>query len=358
MSPRQDTTAAILTARAPGAIAVISITGPETEHILQAILRRPSADSASTLRWKRPTLCRVCEGPTPVDDVMVVLVRGGADARAEICTHGGVRLAERVLALIAAQGAQIVSPEKFVVAGADTDPIARDVDRALLGTQSRRLTIWLMHQRNVLSPFLRALPKLGDDEHETFRRRSNAAIRLLRGLSIAIVGPPNAGKSTLANRLIGRDRVITSEVPGTTRDWVSETALINGWPIMLTDTAGIRDSSCAIESEAIRRGAAQARRADLVLIVVDATTAPDDQYANFRKIVGLLNPSAPRIVVFNKCESSTARPCSIDLAPSCSISALQGIGIESLEEQVAVSLGLDQLRNGLPTAFLPSHLPA
>src|SRR5262249_28463970 len=153
-----------------------------------------------------------------------------------------------------------------------------------------------------------------------------------------IIGPPNAGKSTLANRLLGGDRIITSDIPGTTRDWISETALINGWPVTLTDTAGVRDATCEIESEAIRRGQTQARSADLVIIVLDATRPSAEQVATCKKLADSVD-RAKRIVVQNKRDLPSAEPINPPDENVIGISALMRQGLSDLERAIESHLG-------------------
>lgn len=354
-SPRKtkssdETIAALLTALAPGAIAVIALAGPRTTGILSAILRRPKSGQTPDLKPDTPMLCRILDADQTLDDAIVLI--SDAD-HAELHTHGGVRIAQRVLMLLAAHGATIVPADDFTVRTSIASAIEQAIDAALIRSQSRRLTNWLLAQRAILPPFLDGLDQLSAAERAAFDHRSQIAARLLRGITIALIGPPNAGKSTLANRLIGHDRVITSDQPGTTRDWITETALIRGWPVTLTDTAGLRDADCTIEAEAIRRGTQQAHAADLVLIVLDATAPADIQRAALDRAVVTLPPGTPRIVVFNKCDSSTAKPIAANDATTSAISALQGIGLDELESQIESTLGLNLLIENLPACIEP-----
>jgi tRNA modification GTPase len=370
------TITALLTPLAPGALAVIGLAGPQTDAILQRVLRRPHSDRPPRLDDCRPALCRLAEGGQTVDDCIVVRVVRRDTPTAEINIHGGVRVAQRTLGLLAGQGAAIVPGIDYCTALADANLVEGDVDRALLTAGSRRLVRWLLRQRMILPPCLARLDSLGCQEFDAFVRRSRTAIRLLRGLRIALVGPSNVGKSTLANRLIGTDRVLTSDQPGTTRDWVSETAFIDGWPVTLTDTAGVRRTSCPIEAEAIRRGASQARSADLVVLLLDATADAAANHRHSEELGSLLPPDQPRIVVLNKCDviqqddlrrivptgsAGTRRlgkavPSMHDCAVLL-ISALTGTGIETLEARISSLLGLHQLNENLPTAFLPGQIP-
>ena len=114
------------------------------------------------------------------------------------------------------------------------------------------------------------------DRHTVQRVMHDRAIHwTLAPPTVAIVGPPNVGKSSLANQLFGRERSIIADIPGTTRDWVGEIANIDGLPVMLIDTPGVRVTDDPIEAEAIERAKAQAAKADLVISVEEAGAGAD-----------------------------------------------------------------------------------
>ncbi len=362
------TIAALLTPRAPGAIAVVALAGPEAPRILANILRHPRRDAPPILEADCPRLCRVLDGERFLDDAVVTRKRGPRSEIAEICTHGGVRIVQRLLMILQNAGATIVDAWEFdAVASASvatalaaddegTDSprehaaTVRDIDRALAVSRSRRLASWLLRQRELLPPFLARIGELESHERAAFDARSRAAIRLLRGITIALVGPPNAGKSTLANRLIGRDRVLTSDIPGTTRDWVSETALIDGWPVTLTDTAGIRETDCAIETEAIRRGRAAIHRADIVLVILDGTLSPSERARQYAELRDAIPENRLRLIVVNKQDNVGYIPSDMGDA-TISISARTGAGIRELESRISELLGLNMLDDTLPTSI-------
>lgn len=332
--------ARLLTAASPGAIAVIGLTGEGAAELLRAATRRRTGNESPEFPTNKLVLCRVVDGEETLDDAICVAWNDGRAA--ELCLHGGVRIVQRVMLLLERLGARRAEGEP---PAADATEAA--IDAALMKAETRRMTQWLLAQRRILPAYLReqAGRSQGDPD---FERRSAVAAKLIRGLHVAIVGPPNAGKSTLANRLIGRERVITSDIPGTTRDWVSETASVGGWPITLTDTAGIRGTPDAIEREAIARGTHVARRSDLVLIVLDATrdeAALRDELAHTE---ATLAADSVRLIVHNKIDRLTAAARRRPWADAIGVSALSGEGMDALESTIVERLGLDLLRDDLP----------
>ena len=141
------------------------------------------------------------------------------------------------------------------------------------------------------------------------------------GLRIAIVGPPNAGKSSLMNRVLGRERSIVTEIPGTTRDYVEERAELLGFPVVLTDTAGLRDTGDAVEQIGIQRARALAANADLIWLVLDSTqTLISDDYGFERPMIRIAN------------KADLAEPPEDSLAISC----LTGQGLDELYRHTAM----------------------
>ena len=143
---------------------------------------------------------------------------------------------------------------------------------------------------------------------------------------VAIVGPPNVGKSSLFNRLLGYERAIVDAVPGTTRDFVTATTAFEGWPVELCDTAGLRETSNSIEKEGTQRTMAVADSADLVLLVFSKADPWSQEWESWPK-------RWPRhLVVYNKCDLSCTpdnRPAGLD------VSACSGYGVKTLEQEIA-----------------------
>lgn len=156
---------------------------------------------------------------------------------------------------------------------------------------------------------------------------------LKEGIPVAIVGAPNRGKSTLLNALLGDERAIVSDIPGTTRDTVEDACTIDGLRFRFIDTAGLRDTEDQIEAEGIRRALAKAASASTVLLLLDVT---QDSGKDIReRIDALALPETAQVmVVWNKC----------DLGPKPNVSSL---GLPSLALSAATGAGLDNLRNEL-----------
>ncbi len=158
--------------------------------------------------------------------------------------------------------------------------------------------------------------------------------RLRDGLHIAIIGPPNAGKSSLLNLLARRDAAIVSETAGTTRDVIEVHLDLGGWPVVLADTAGLRESADAIEQEGVRRARARAATADLRLLVLDAS---DDWKTALRMIVAATENWDPArdIVVLNKIDLAAAEAAGV-----VPLSARSGAGLPDLLARLEHSAGL------------------
>ncbi len=161
--------------------------------------------------------------------------------------------------------------------------------------------------------------------------------RLREGVEIAILGPPNAGKSSLINALAQRDAAIVSPEAGTTRDVVELHLDLGGYPVVLADTAGLRETGNSIEAEGVRRARARAARADLRLVVIEAGEAPGAEVA------GLLDADA--ILVVNKIDLTDPVSVDVPVAGVYAVSAKTGAGLPALVEALAA-----QVRARLETA--------
>lgn len=278
------TWAACLTPPGAGAIATIAVRGPRAWNVAQSLFRfqragaaLPALDASLAGRF---WLGRFGVG---VADEVVLSVRRVAPAPwLEIHGHGGSEAVRLLLETLAAQHVQICSWQDLEQKTA-ADPLRAAIAAELVKAATPRTAAILLDQYH--GAFGRALAEVRAvlDRQDVAR-----GLTLLEGLArwtalgrhltmpwrVAVIGPPNVGKSSLVNALAGFQRSVVSATPGTTRDVVTTRIAVDGWPIELADTAGLREQAGALEGQGIERARAAASTADLCLWVVDASTTP------------------------------------------------------------------------------------
>jgi tRNA modification GTPase len=303
----RDTIFALSSGRPPAAIAVIRISGPRAGFALEtAIGRVPEPRRATLARVRDPASGEVIdEGlalwfPAPNSET-------GEDI-AELQVHGGRAVIAAVLAALGKlEGLRPAEAGEFTrrafengrmdltavegladLVAAETEAQRRQAFRHLKGLLGERAESWRQRLIDALalveaaidfsdeedvpkSATAQALERIGPLAEEIAQAGAGQGERLREGLRVAIAGPPNAGKSTLFNRLARREAAIVSPFPGTTRDVLELHLDLGGYPVTVLDTAGIREASDPVEREGVRRASEQAAGADLVLWVLEAT---------------------------------------------------------------------------------------
>ena len=345
-------TATLLTPYGGGAIGVIRVRGSKAWPICARHLQtgktslpsRPSPDRIYYGHWH--------DGDTRIDDVLVCARRTDADDDVvDVSVHGGVRVVQRVLMSLEHAGVGIVGRDQVSRSSwRPADRVQSEVDRLLVRAPTRRVVRFLSKQRERLPNELRRLadraaqaPEEVREALAALRQQAKAARLLVDGIRLVVMGPVNAGKSTLANRLLGRTHSLVSDLAGTTRDAVSERGALFGVPITVVDTPGLRSSDDAVECESIRRAAPLAAGADLVLVVLDqSATWPrmfvDDEAQRL--------PDKPTLVVLNKMDLGGRWDWPHDGWPrsevrSVAVSAMTGAGIDALSVAMLDVLGVD-----------------
>ncbi|HRN62593.1 MAG TPA: tRNA uridine-5-carboxymethylaminomethyl(34) synthesis GTPase MnmE [Luteimonas sp.] len=361
--PATDTIVAIATPPGAGGVGIVRLSGPAARAIAETVCAR-------TLRPRHAHHVRFLDDDgASIDDGIALWFVAPASYTGEdvveLQAHGSPPLLRQLVARCCALGARMARPGEFseraclngrldlaqaeavadLIAAADVRA-ARAARRALEGDFSRRVdalaAIVLAIRVHVEAAIDFADEPLDTLGGEALRARlAEARVQLadllaaaergqqLRdGLHAVIVGPPNAGKSSLLNALAGSDRAIVTEVAGTTRDLLREALRIDGVELTLVDTAGLREGGDAIEREGMRRARDELRRADLALVVLDAR----DPEAGLAAVAADLADVPRRIVVHNKIDLLPAPPASA--ADAIMVSARTGAGLERVHARL------------------------
>jgi len=345
-----ETTASLETPPGRGGIAVIALAGPAAEEILAGIFRPwPSHASAAPGGLQ---LGHLVEGQRRIDEAVVCR----HPDRIEINIHAGPQVARTAMAALQRLGATLTAaptaaPDSFPLAhpqwnnpavGAEmlgALPLARSPLVAAAITQQ-----WSAGLSRLAAEILARPPgRAGQDPGDRAACQAAAAAlavadRLLHPPEVVLAGPPNAGKSTLANALVGREVSIVHGRAGTTRDWVRELALVGGVPLWVTDTAGLWSEADGVDAEAVRRAHARACEADLV-VLLGAESVPElPAWWSARRVLH----------VAGKCD---LYPPAADA--DVAVSARTGQGLADLARAILAALGLEGVAPEGPMAFTP-----
>ncbi len=354
-----DTIFARATGAGRAAVTVLRISGLGAGATLRALAGGLPAPRVASLRRLRDT------SGAALDQALVLWFPGPAsytgEDSAELHLHGGPAVVAAVAEALVAAGARPAEPGEFTrraflngrldlteaegiadLIEAETEAQRRQALRQAGGALSRLVAGWSARLARLLArqeAFIEFededLPAGMDDavaaEAAALRAEMAAHLaeaprgeRLRDGLMVAIIGAPNAGKSSLLNALVGREAAIVSARAGTTRDVVEARLTLAGVPVTLADTAGLRDAVDEVEAEGVRRARRRAEEADLVLAVFAADQPPD--------AATLAAMPAGALVVANKADLTAPR-----LAGALAISALTGQGLDTLRAQLEVA---------------------
>jgi tRNA modification GTPase len=352
MHPREQTIFALSSGRPPSAIAIVRLSGPQAGTVLTSLAGKiPGARMATRALLRDANL-------QPIDDAVILWFPGPASATgedvAEFHVHGGrAVLASLFAALSALADVRAAEPGEFTrrafengkldltaaeglddLIHADTDRQRRQALRQLKGLLGDRARDWRAQiieasalieagidfsdegdvPAELIAPaFAKIETLLG--EIEGVLAGQGRSERLREGLVVAIAGPPNVGKSTLMNQLARREVAIVSPHAGTTRDIIEMQLDLDGYPVTVIDTAGIRETEDPVEQEGVRRARAGAAEADLVLWLVDAPHEKD-----------LQESTAPVWTVRNKIDLDGVKPDAASLVPSGAGLQRSGVG--------------------------------
>jgi tRNA modification GTPase len=363
-----DTIFALATAPGRAGIAVLRVSGPAAGTALEALAgKRPTPRRATRARFSDPRT-----GEAIDDGLMLFFPEPNSvtgEAVAELQVHGGRAVVAALLAALGAlPGLRLAEPGEFTrrafengkldltaaeglvdLVAAETAAQRRQALRQLEGELGRLYEGWRARLLRGLAQLEAEIDFPEEGLPQDLRQRVAAEAgalraemarhladggrgeRLREGVAVAIVGPPNAGKSSLMNALARRDVAITSASAGTTRDVIEVALDLGGYPVLLADTAGLRDVADEVEAEGVRRARARAAAADLRLVLLDATR-PGEAAA----LAGLIDADA--IVIANKIDLAPGKAAgwadALGAGRALRLSVRTGAGMEALLERL------------------------
>ena len=367
------TICAVATPPGRGGIGVIRLSGPAAGSIIEAVVGPlPSPRQASLRRFAG-------DDGSAIDEGLVLWFPGprsftGEDV-AELHGHGGPVVMDRLLQRLLGLGAELASPGEFSrraylngqidltraeaiadLIEAGSESAARAAVRSLQGEFAqtverlvRRLTELRVHleagidfadeplEGLALNNVVQRIEAIADEVAET-RQAAGRGQRLQEGLTVVIAGRPNAGKSSLLNALAGRDAAIVTAIAGTTRDVLDTYLHIDGLPLRVLDTAGLRQGGDVVEQEGVRRARQAMQEADRILLVTD-DTAPAAVDTAVTDLQADLPDAIPVTTVINKIDLSGRAAGIVD--GGVAVSALAGDGMAVLREHLRASFGED-----------------
>lgn len=366
MHPRDQTIFALSSGRPPSAIALVRVSGPQAGRVLTTLAGKLPVPRRASRRLLRDGAGR------PIDDAVVLWFPGPGTATgedvAELHVHGGRAVLAALLAAISLiPNTRAAEPGEFTrrafengkldlteaeglddLIHADTDRQRRQALRQLQGLLGDRARNWRERiieasalieagidfsdegdvPSELMAPAVKAIKALHDEITKVLAAQGHSE-RLRDGLVVAIAGEPNVGKSTLMNQLARREVAIVSPHAGTTRDVIEVQLDLDGYPVTVIDTAGIRETDDPVEQEGVRRARARAEDADLVLWLVEGERAADPDATRSLRTSGDDQRSGGSVwIVRNKIDlggAAAGRP-----AGEFGISASRGDGIPEL----------------------------
>jgi tRNA modification GTPase len=331
LPPLNDTIAAIATAPGQAAVGIVRVSGPESYPIVARLFRPASGKRVTDLAANQVVFGRLYDGDALVDECLLLTFRAPRSYTTqdvlEIQTHGGTAVVQRVLDVCLQQGARLAKPGEFTMRAylsGRIDLLQAEAVLAMVNAQSetaRRnaslgLSKALSDALHIMQTTLTEVygnlqavfdyPEEGVPEAE-FRMpvkrvmaridellaTANAGRLLRQGAKLALIGRPNAGKSSLLNVLLGYDRSLVSDTPGTTRDYLEAPLELHGMPITAIDTAGIRDTADVIEASGVQMAKDIAAAADVTLLLVDGS---QPLQAEDKVMLGQLEPSRSLVI--------------------------------------------------------------
>lgn len=370
-----DTIVAVATASGRGGIGIIRISGPQTQEICSFLLGEQIAPRIASLKNFK------AHDRTTIDSGIALFFKSPAsytgEDTLELQGHGGPVVLDMLLKRIVTLGARLAEPGEFTqraylnnkldlaqaeavadIIDAGTAAAATSAQRSLQGDFSKHIND-LQKQLTHLRLYVESAIDFSDEEidflggeelkklistlKQSFKTLSQTAKQgaLLRdGMTVVLAGKPNAGKSSLMNALAQRETAIVTEVAGTTRDVLKEQIQLEGMPVHIIDTAGLRETNDIIEQEGVKKAKQAIATADRVLLVVDNQ---ESQTQDYRALLNDIPCSIPVTIVFNKIDITGEKESiqTDDQQTAIKLSAKKGLGLSLLTEHLKLCMGFN-----------------
>ncbi len=381
MVDENDTIAAIATASGRGGIGIIRVSGPNTQFICEEIVGQALTPRQAYLKSFKNS------DQSVLDSGLVIFFKGPAsytgEDTLELQGHGGPVILDMVLKRVLNLGARLARAGEFTeraflnnkldlaqaeavadVIDAGTEQAVRSAQRSLQGEFSKqiealqqKITNIRLYVESAIDFSDEDIDFLGSDElalklsstkqqFEHIQKVAKQGSLLREGMSIVLAGSPNAGKSSLLNALTQKDTAIVTEIAGTTRDTLKEHIQIDGMPLHIIDTAGLRDTDDIVEKEGVKRAHSAIQKADRVLLVIDDRERDDYSYTERLKSIPA---SIPVSIVYNKIDL-TATPAGLSLVgkePVINVSMKTTEGLSDLRQHLKECMGFHTGEQGV-----------
>lgn len=381
---QRDTIVALATPAGRGGVAIVRLSGPLVQSVATEILKKIPLPRHATFS------VFLDQSDQIIDEGIALFFPAphsftGEDVL-ELQGHGGPVVVGSLIQRILSLGVRLAKPGEFSeraflndkmdltqaeavadLIDATSQQAARSALRSLQGEFSKKINL-VVEALIRLRTYVEAAIDFAEEEIDfladqqvaidleniiqALEKIQKSAVQgsLLReGITAVIAGQPNVGKSTLLNRLSGKEIAIVTDIPGTTRDVLREYIVLEGMPIHIIDTAGLRESTDEIEQEGIRRARTEISRADIILFIIDASS---EEKINVTHWINPLPPQATLITIHNKIDltQESAGIHQKNGQTIISLSAKQGIGIEILKKHICTCVGFQVNQEGIFSA--------